>query len=475
MSRSVAQELPSLPGLLSGRQGRRAVAESPGPRFNITLAFAGLVVYLWVVHSFRAALAQPALVAGLVGLLLSSYRVRIQAPLVWFGAFVLWAAISVQANAQGYADTEELSNYVKYWLIFLIACNAAQNRRQFYVLMIIWLGIFAIYPVRGTLINFAIGNSFYGRYAWNFTFRNPNDLAALTLPILAMSIAVLQGHVQAKWIRFSALIGVIILPLMIIVTQSRGGILALATLGVLVLVQYRRQARGYAIAFVAAGVVILTAPPDVWERLSGLKSIGTEAEQLADVDAEGSAQQRFEIWKVAVAISKENPVFGVGLGGYPRTHAIMANSTSFAPIARGQKDTHSMYLNVLAETGGIGFLLFLGMLTAVFLSGRKAVRSLAESDPVASRQLLTLLLGLVAFLQACLFATLNSIPYLYVYLGLLTTAIAVLPAGSNLPPRLSRHRLASAAIQGPSRRQASAPHTAPSPTAASTTTHARLS
>lgn len=407
-----------------------------GAQFTVTML--GLGVYLWVVHSFRATLAQPAIAMGLVGLVLSTSRLRVPAPLVWFGLFILWAAVTVQANAQGYASAEILSDYAKFWLIFLVACNAAQTRRQFYVLMIIWLGIFAVYPVRGTLVNFAIGNSFFGRYAWNFTFRNPNDLAGLTLPVLAMSIAVLQGGVQAKWIRISAFAGIIILPLLIIITQSRGGILALATLGILVLVQYRRQARGYAIAFVALGVIALTAPPDVWQRLSGLRAIGTEADELSAVDVEGSAEQRFEIWKVAMAISKDNSILGVGLGAYPRTHAMMANSTSFSPIARGERDTHSMYLNLLAETGVLGLLLFLGMLTSVFITGRRAVRKLGATDPASARQITTLLLGLVAFLQACLFATLNSIPYLYVYLGVLATAIDVLPLDHMTSSRHNR-------------------------------------
>jgi O-antigen ligase len=413
-----------------------------------------LAVYLWVVHSFRAALAQPAIVVGLVGLFLSSSRLRVPAPLAWFGLFVLWAAISVGANAQGYASTEILSDYTKFWLIFLVACNAAQTRRQFYVLMIVWLGIFAVYPVRGTLVNFAIGNSFFGRYAWNFTFRNPNDLAALTLPVLAMSIAVLQGGVQARWIRFSAFAGIIILPLMIIITQSRGGILALATLGVLVLVQYRSQARGYAIAFVAFGVIALTAPPDVWERLSGLRAIGTGAEELSAVDVEGSAKQRFEIWKVAMAISKDNPIVGVGLGAYSQTHEVTANSSSFSRIARGQRDPHSMYFKVLAETGGIGLLIFLGMIASVFVSGRSALRKLAETDPASARQLLTLLFGLVAFLQAGLFATLNSIPYLYVYLGVITTATAVLSSTNTVRPK-SPNRGWGGAIQGAENRRRS--------------------
>lgn len=392
----------------------------------MTLAMVGLGAYLWVVHSFKAALAQPALLVGLAAILLGGHRVRVPAVLLWFGAFVVWAAVTFQATTLG--DAEVLSNFMKFWLISLVVVNAARTRRQFYTLMVIWLGIFALYPVRGTLINFMIGNSYFGRYAWNFTFGNPNDLSALTLPILAMAVAVLQGQGQARWVKLSAIAGVLVLPLMIMITQSRGGILALATFGLLILMQYRRQARGFALAFLAAGVIYLVAPPDVWNRLAGLKEVGTETAALAQVDEEGSAAQRFEVWKVATAVIWENPVAGVGIGGYPEAHREMFRRGGFEWFAGGGRDTHSLYLNVAAETGIVGFALYMGMLLSVFLGGFKAIRQVRGHDPTAARQIHTLLLGLVAFLQACIFATLNSIPYLYVYIGVLTSAITVLPA-----------------------------------------------
>lgn len=432
---------------------------------RVTAAMVGLGVYLWVIHSFRAELAQPALILGLVALAISTYNPRLPAPLVWFGAFVLWSALTFPASKPGVADSEVLLDYSKFWLIFLVSCNAVHNKRQLHILLVLWLGIFAVYPVRGTLINFAIGNSFFGRYAWNFTFRNPNDLAALTLPILAMSIAVLQGQGQAKWIRLSAIAGVLVLPLMIIITQSRGGILALASLGLLVLVQYRRQARGYALAFLSVGVVVLTAPPDVWDRLKGLLEVGTDSASLSAVDQEESAEQRFEIWKVAIAITKANPLTGVGLGGYPVAHRQMASSTAFAPIARGARDTHSLYLNLLAETGLVGFLLFAGMLSAVFWSGKNAIRNLRYPDPVSARQIQTLLFGLVALLQACLFATLNAVPYLYVYLGVICSAIAVL--SSSTPGGTARRSSTKSRNLGPWSDSSSTPRQANSLSASS--------
>src|SRR4029450_5106810 len=116
----------------------------------------------------------------------------------------------------------------------------------------------------------------WGRYAWNFIFYNPNDLAALTLPILALSIAVLQGERTRGWVRLSALAGVVALPVLIFLTQSRGGILALATLGLLVMVQYRRRAKALAVFVVVAGVIGLAAPTSVWDRLRGLESATSE-------------------------------------------------------------------------------------------------------------------------------------------------------------------------------------------------------
>lgn len=419
---------------------------------QVTLAFVGLAVYLWVIHSAKAPIASYAIGLGLFGLILQPTRLRFPTPLLWFGAFILWAAVGSAIAPGAYFDSDRLSDYVKLWLIYLVAANVAQNRRQLNVLIVTWLAIFALYPVRGTLFNFVFGIGDFGRYAWNHSFSNPNDLAGLTLPILALSVAVLQGSVKKGWIRFSALAGVIVLPALIVITQSRGGILALATVGLLILAQYRRQARGIAIAVLAAGVVFLAAPPEVWDRLGGLAKAG-DTTTLQEVDEEGSAEQRFEIWRVALAISAEHPVAGVGLGRYQEAHAEYAASSQFKPTARGRRDTHSMYLNILAETGFPGLLLYLSMVGAVLIRGHRLARRLKSPDLSASRQIATLSIGLIGFLQAGLFGTFHHVAFLYVYLGIIAAANEILERKGESPsfgaPAITaRHSRSTVRVRG---------------------------
>jgi probable O-glycosylation ligase (exosortase A-associated) len=417
-------------------------------RFRLTLPFAGLAVYLWVIHSARLPIASHAIALGLFGLVLQAQPLRYPAPLLWFGGFFLWALATAPASHFPNQTWDKLVDFGKLWLVFLLASNVARTRRQLQVLMITWLGIFAFYPVRGTLFNFVFRIGEFGRYAWNFIFSNPNDLAALTLPILAMSIAVLQGEKEKKkfreggWIRLSALAGVIILPAMIFVTQSRGGILALFTMALLVLVQYRKQAKSFAVFVLVAGVIGLAAPSSVWTRLGGLSNVGGDSETAAQVDVEGSADQRLEIWKIAGAIIADNPVTGVGLGAYSEAHMEYARSSQFNQIARGTRDTHSIYLNVMAETGIVGFILLMGMMLSALWQGWRAAKELEPHDPGTAKQMQTLNIGLIAFMQAGIFASLHRVAFVYLPAGPAGTPASRRAGATSPDPQISRGRSA---------------------------------
>lgn len=405
-------------------------AAAPSRGRGVTLAFLGLALYLWVIHSYRVPLGTTAIAIGLVGVLLGGASIRLPRSLALFGGFILWAAVTAPLARDFGLTIDALEVFVKLWLIGLVASNVANSRRELYLLVVVWLGFFALYPVRGTFFNFFSGVTHFGRYAWNFTFANPNDLAALTLPMLAMAVMVLQAERTSRWVRWSALAGVILLPLLIVITQSRGGIIALATMALLILAQYRRQARGLAIGVLVAGVVAIAAPPEAWERLSGLSEARTD---LGAVDEEGSADQRFEIWRVAVAMAADRPLTGVGLGNYAEAHAEYAQSSQFRQTARGRRDTHSIYLNALAETGVLGLVLLLGVLISALGSALRTARRVASTDLAAARQLRTLAIGLVAIMQAGIFGTLHSVAFLYLYLGVLTSATVILGQVGGAP------------------------------------------
>jgi len=416
-------------------------------RFRLTLAFVGLAIYLWVVHSYKLPIGAVGIGLGLVGLVFQPYRLRFPAPLVWFGVFILWAFLTAPLAESPHLTREALTSYAKVWLIFLVACNVSHDRRGLYVLIITWLAFYALYPVRGTFFNFMIGHQYWGRYAWNFSFENPNDLAALSLPIFAMSVAVFQGEKEKRWIRLSALAGMIVLPSLVFLTQSRGGILAMFTMGMLILVLYRKRARAMAFASLIVGVVALLAPPEVWTRLEGLTNAST-AGGMAEVDAEGSAAGRWEIWRIAGSIISDHPVTGVGLGGYPAAHAAYARQAGALAQARGFKDTHSLYLNAAAETGIVGLGILLAMFTSALLFGLRTARRLDRLDPIAARQTRTLVIGLVALLQAGIFATLHRVAFVYLYLAVLLSAAMILAETARLNAVAQPARRALTRIRG---------------------------
>ena len=400
----------------------------PAPRREkvaLTLSLVGMLLYLWVIHYPAFPLGQTGIVVGLIGILLNPTKLSFPAPLLWFGAFVLWSALGFLQTEFPAVAQDGIIAYGKLWLIFLLGVNVAHNRNELRTLTIVWLAIFAFYPVRGTLFNIVFGISEFGRYSWNNIFENPNDLAALTLPMLALCIGLLQTE-RGKWVRIAATIGTVLLPVIIFFTQSRGGILALLLFGSLVLLRKRRQGRMLAMTAAAATFVAIAVPSSVWTRLGGLKGV-VDTENLGAVDPYGSAEQRYEIWKVGAAIAADNLLFGTGPDTYPVAHSRYARTSRFNPTARGLRDTHSTYLNVLAESGVIGFILFMGMLGSVFLEGWRVMQRLRRHNPEAETQIRTLLIGLVAFLQASVFATTQHVAFLYLYLAIICVYLRLAP------------------------------------------------
>jgi O-antigen ligase len=128
---------------------------------------------------------------------------------------------------------------------------------------------------------------------------------------------------------------------------------------------------------------------------------------------------------VARAIITDHPITGVGMGAYGLIHARYAATGRFRGTVQGPRDPHSTFFGTAAELGLPGLALLLGMIASVFVIGWRGVRQLKLVDPVAATSLRTLLYGLIAFLQACLFATMTHLPFLYIYMAVICTMVAV--------------------------------------------------
>jgi O-antigen ligase len=418
-----------------------------------TIAFVAFLGYIFAITTYRLPIGNLAMLVGLAGIAFQTDRFRFPQLLIWFGVFLLWCAIGYVRTPYPAPVWDKLIDLVKLWTVILVAVNALRSRGHIRFFSVFFLGCFALYPLRGAFFNyFFYGSTLFGRAIWNYVYSNPNDLAALAILQLAM-VAALLSLERPGWVKRAAQVGVVLLPLLVLMTQSRGGFIALALFSICCIVgqwsQLRRvldPARRLRLVLTLLAVTVAVAffaPNGVWERVSGLQHLTTTG-QLDQVDQEGSARQRFEIWRVANKIIRENPLTGIGVGAYPLAHAVYARGEEFDPTAAGTRDTHSTYLNVLAETGVPGGIAFFGVVLSVALGAERTRRQCKRRAPRLALPLFFLEIGLVAFLAAAVFDSFVSTSFLYIHLALLWataewTRHELLRQERGLPPR-RRHR-----------------------------------
>ena len=160
--------------------------------------------------------------------------------------------------------------------------------------------------------------------------------------------------------------------------------------------------------------MIAIAPKNTLDRVVALRKI-EQTGNVGAADEEGSAEQRYEIWKVARLVIRENPVSGVGLGVYPIAHDLASRRAQFDPTAWGRRDTHSTYLNVAAETGFVGLIIFVGSYLAAFISVDSTRRKLRRLRPKTSQVLYAMEAGGIGFFVAAMFASMAHVSFLVLH------------------------------------------------------------
>jgi O-antigen ligase len=236
---------------------------------------------------------------------------------------------------------------------------------------------------------------------------------------LAAGVAAVE---RVKVWRYAGFAGVGVLALLIMLTQSRGAMLALATAVLFLVISSRKRTRDMMLLVGMFAVAAVSAPKGVWTRLAGLSNASV-AGGMQNVDPEGSAAGRWQIWQIAAATIRDNPVTGVGAGMMPYVHQREALRRGEDRSIQGARDTHSTYLKIGAETGVPGLLLYGGMWASLFVYLRRVRKTLKRVRPKEYQMLLFLELAMVAHLVAATFGSFGWLSFTY-----LTVAVAWLSA-----------------------------------------------
>ncbi len=293
--------------------------------------------------------------------------------------------------------------FIPVGLAFTLLVHAADTRARLVNIMAMFalcacvLALHGIEQVQTGVGWTGIGLSQETRIQYVGIFNDPNDLGMLFVMCLPMAFYLsgqggLMGLRRLFWVAVAA-----VLVYGIYLTNSRGTLLAL----LVILGIYVWRKRG----LVVAGILGVGA-------LGGLLMLPS---RLQDVDvSEESAFGRVDSWYEGLQMFISNPVFGVGPGNYSDYNTLTA---------------HNSFMLVLAETGYLGFTVWLAfvcygfwmMVTVVRRSdddffeqeGEDADDELLEQWHDDRRIAFTLLLSLCGFFAAAFFLSRSYVVTLY--------------------------------------------------------------
>ena len=180
---------------------------------------------------------------------------------------------------------------------------------------------------------------------------DPNDLAFVLMFAVAFALCGLLARDALVFERlmFGAALALIIWA--IVATKSRGG--QIGTMAVFAYF-FAKRYKSATMPIIACGIVGCL--------IYVLSGVGNR--EYGDLDADGldeSSASRINAWKAGIGMALSRPVFGMGLGNFGEGYYL------FAPIWDGKnRAAHSIWFQVLGETGFVGLVLYVGMVYFTF-------------------------------------------------------------------------------------------------------------
>jgi O-antigen ligase len=354
-------------------------------------------------------------------------------PLIWAVAYGIWAFASVLWTVNLEETWLSLAPLIVS-LIFMTAIPALVKTRQTFDLVLYGIGGgAAVVGMLSVAIFVTTGGRAEGLAG------DPNFFAAyqvIAFPILL----VLGARATSLWLRLLLWGGVIGAVGGVFTTLSRGGILALILVAILLLLLPARtifrslghKSMATFVIAVGVGLALAVSYAEVSHRVVSLVQGG---------EATGSG--RVNEWRAAWRLSTENPALGVGYGAFRGISNDAVRRTPGTDLHNFDERppgvyVHNAYLGSLTELGIPGLVFFVGVLFSTARALRRAaVRARWLGDVEFARTANALLLSLVGWSVASFFLSSENARPQWVVVGLALALPAVLREVAARPRRAS--------------------------------------
>jgi O-antigen ligase len=249
---------------------------------------------------------------------------------------------------------------VLLFLLIIYWCRSVQDVRR-----LIW--VYCIASVAVVIPGVFSGHAGQERYSVESLSYDPNDIALLqvmALPLIVYLYSTSQRHLKLL------LGGMVVLCLYgVILTQSRGGFLALVVAGSLILSR-SSMSRSAKVSIVAVGIVVFgVLAGTAWkDRIRTIWDPQTEYDQTAG--------GRTEIWKASLVLLATHP-WGVGIDNF-----VTAEGLSHGGAGKWSA-SHNSFLEIAVELGIVGLVIFIRLLRGTMKTLHRIKMSIRPRAPSA--------------------------------------------------------------------------------------------
>lgn len=222
-------------------------------------------------------------------------------------------------------------------------------------------------------------------------------------------------HEESPWLQAIASWCVGVTTLSIIFTYSRGGFIALCVVVGLFFIYKRLNPLLLIVGFAALFIVGQFLPDQYTARLATLTELVSDDDETP---ADSSFRGRLSEVTAAYQMFADHPIRGVGLGNYNSNYQLYSKNLGLDTRAT-ERSAHSLYLEVAAESGIVGIIVFAMIFVILFRDlwrAYKEFRSQGNSD--YAHMSVAISLSIIGYLIGSIFLHLAYPRYFWLWIGI---------------------------------------------------------
>ncbi|MCC6250693.1 MAG: putative O-glycosylation ligase, exosortase A system-associated [Rubrivivax sp.] len=199
-----------------------------------------------------------------------------------------------------------------------------------------------------------------------------NNALAVALIMIQPMIYFLRETEKRRWVRFGLLFAMIACGFSILGSQSRGALLALVAMALVLGLRGKRPLRDTVVILGVVGGAVAFMP-ETWS---------SRMQTIATYEEDGSAMSRIWTWTTLWNAAVDRPLVGAG---FRADHFDVFER--YAPVLEGYGNfggalyvAHSIYFQMLGEHGFIGLAIFVALFTRTWLTAGRLANE-CQRDP----------------------------------------------------------------------------------------------